>query len=545
MADLHMYTAMSKENQQEKYERNRVLLNAYPYRFGLDAPCFDDLYSRFRIFPIDNNKCVLLYKTLDNQLEVQINSDKETKYFFRDLSMPLLVENEANVYNLTFLVDNVRASEDVAMDNHIYLYYSNPDILYCAMLAFDFTPLLEREKLVFLVGESEKAHYPIDFMNKYNIDYASMTPQPIRLHELNRLCFWYKHTGAGTVLAVRTLEENPYVIGCIGWSFTKFGFTYSPEVKQSMMSEETKISYKQLEQFLETDNAKLIQDIDGALEYLNKEHSNTESFTPAEAFKAYFAFRISKISATISQPLRIIPLIVFDSHEVISNAYEKIIDSFKYSTILTTFREPIVCFARNYETGWMPYWYGLRHELASEYIYTQFLNSKFFDKYYAFRFEDLKIYPEETLRAVCEHLDIPFDDKMLSVKAAMNHGGNGVVTGFDLKPLNRDISNVFSDFDIMRLKIFYAPIHKYYGYDYFDAQEHMLDDDDVMKLFSYPFRFEINRYRSQQYKYTPDELRDWLQMTLTAYYLVGKKGAFTLPKLIKPHKSKSIEEQLP
>ena len=43
---------------------------------------------------------------------IDIKSEKKMKYFFSDLSKPIFVENEINAYNLEFLFNHVRRSED-------------------------------------------------------------------------------------------------------------------------------------------------------------------------------------------------------------------------------------------------------------------------------------------------------------------------------------------------------------------------------------------------------------------------------------------------
>ena len=523
----------NNEKLREQYNNNRALLNKYPYWFGQEIPGYDEL--DFTTFLKKENIFVVQNKTTGGSFEIEINSDRETEYFFSDLSKPLLIENETNEYNLHFLVDNVRASEDVAMDNHIYLHYSDPNILFSAMQAFDFASLLEREKIVFLVGENEGAAYPIDFKKKYNIDYSSMTPRQIQLQEMNRLCFWYKHTGAGTWLSVRALGLNSTVISTIGWFFFKTGFTRTPEYIHTVMDDSATITREKLIDFLDnSDIVNSLEGIDGVSDFVSTTYKDKDFFTPAELFRAYFIFRVSKMDKSP----RVIPLIVCDPHDDGPDGlakYEKIMESFKYLTVMTTFREPIVCFARNYENGWLPDEFYLKKELMSEYSYARFLSKKFYDRYYAFRFEDLKQQPADMLKSVCVLLNIPFDEEMLSAKAALTDKQGDTVSGFDPKPLNRDISNVFSDFDIMRLKIFYAPIHKYYGYDYFDEQEHNMDADSVIKLLSYPFRFEMSGYASHFYKYSSQELREWIRETLAEYYHVGRTSKYILPKLIKPY----------
>ncbi|WP_243152382.1 hypothetical protein [Pseudoflavonifractor sp. 524-17] len=50
-------------------------------------------------------------------------------------------------------------------------------------------PLVEREKVVFLI-EDEQRQYPIDFKERFGIDYSQFSVQPVALSEYNRL-IWH------------------------------------------------------------------------------------------------------------------------------------------------------------------------------------------------------------------------------------------------------------------------------------------------------------------------------------------------------------------
>ena len=526
---------------QDTYVKNCTAIKDYSYYFGEEIPDFDDLH--IKVFPVEGN-IYFSYDSINNAFtEIEINSERETKYFFKDLSKPLFVENETNEYNLEFLADNVRASEDVAMDNHIYLYYDKPDAFFSILQAFDFERLLESQKLIFLVGKNEKTVYPIDFSKKYNIDYKSMKPTPIRLSEMNRLCYWYKHAHSGSVLGVSTLSLNQDIVGGRDCYFHMTPFARSAAFKKAMMDTDTQISKDELCSFFSTDTAKAIRDaegvgnvvtIEGALDFVKTTFPDKDAFTPTEIFKICFMLNYAKKGVSS----RIVPLIIYDPHIWDQSLYETIMDSFKYLTVLTSYREPIVTFSRSFEKG-IVVWdeFQTKYILMSDYVCAQFLNKKFYNKYYGYRFEDLKRDPKNMLKAICKLLNVPNDKKMMSVKASVTDRQGETVKGFDLSPLKRDMSSIFSEFDLMRLKIFYAPIHKYYGYDYFDADEHKLDDEDILKLFSYPFRFEISGYYRKYYgKSAPEAstLRKWLREALMQGYVVGKKGNYILPTLIKP-----------
>ena len=127
------------------------------------------------------------------------------RYFFGRLDEPIRATDEDNCYNLTFLHDNVRSSEDFAGDNHIYLLYATPEPLERLMLACDLAPLLRQQKFVFLLGKKNWKRYPIDFQKTFGVDYAERSPAPVRVEEVKRICFWYKHAYSGTELSLGVL----------------------------------------------------------------------------------------------------------------------------------------------------------------------------------------------------------------------------------------------------------------------------------------------------------------------------------------------------
>lgn len=138
--------------------------------------------------------------------------------------------------------------------------------------------------------------------------------------------------------------------------------------------------------------------------------------------------------------------------------------------------------------GWDEF--STKYLLSFDYAHAQFLHPELRSCYYGFRFEDLKTKPESVCRALCKHLNLPYDKVMLETEAPAKSRDHDVVKGFDSAPLKRDLSACLSDFDRVRLQMFYDPILRYYGYPTFSFQEHPLPENLVRELFKYPFRFE-------------------------------------------------------
>ena len=105
----------------KRYEKNCKLLAKYPYLFRKDFLPFENLPILF--FPYDDNGVLPFYKAEERFDEyTDINYPEVTHYFFRDLSKPIFARDIFSQYELEYLKDNVRRSDWVAKENHIYLH---------------------------------------------------------------------------------------------------------------------------------------------------------------------------------------------------------------------------------------------------------------------------------------------------------------------------------------------------------------------------------------------------------------------------------------
>ena len=74
-------------------------------------------------------------------------------------------------------------------ENHVYLHYTDWGIFCAYLQILSLRPLLEEEKLVFLI-EDEISQYPIDFKSRFGIDYSQCLVKPIGIREIHRL-IWH------------------------------------------------------------------------------------------------------------------------------------------------------------------------------------------------------------------------------------------------------------------------------------------------------------------------------------------------------------------
>ncbi|AJS57197.1 hypothetical protein [Paenibacillus sp. IHBB 10380] len=526
-----------------RYELNRNLFLEYPYFFPKDVPVYEEL--SFYAFKVDEKKSCLFDKSTFTHRWIETNSERETAYFFSEIKEPLLVENETNEFNFRFLMDNVRMSEDVAIDNHIYMYYENPDLFYALMQLIDFSALVKNHQFVFLLGQEERLKYPIDFKEVFGIDYSSMTPVPVRLEELKRLCIWANRPYSGTALSLDALGNNSQVEYAFESDFHILStindrlITQDPTFVKILFKVHKTYTLDQIKSFVNQQEVSIkLADLEELFSQAESHFKDKQHFNVIEIFKAIFLLRYLRKK---KNP-RIVPLILFEPHLLnFHKAYSHIMEQFQYLTVLTCVRDPIRAFLSGYERKNLVTERLLKFVLNSEYGYSDMVDSKYCNHYFAFRFEDLKLYPSQMLMAACELLNIPFEKEMLLVETPTVDSEGKLITGFDLTPLTRDFSDMISEFDNIRLKIFYGRIYKHYGYESFDLQEYVLKDELVMELFEIPFRFE--KYHQNLYGHLPDvpnavTLRSWIFDTLRSGYLKSKYDEVLFPRLLSPAEKK-------
>ena len=172
-----------------RYERNCRRLAKYPYLFRKDFPAFEELPLYF--YPFDGKGGYFPFSLADGCFLgfFDVKEERVTHHFFQDLEKPVLAEDIFSQYELEYLRDNVRPSEYVAKENHIYLHYSSW-MEFCAWLqVLDFGHLLEGKKFVFLM-EEERSLYPLDFKERFGIDYSTFPFRPVGIREIHRL-IWH------------------------------------------------------------------------------------------------------------------------------------------------------------------------------------------------------------------------------------------------------------------------------------------------------------------------------------------------------------------
>ena len=521
----------NKAELRANYERNLQALKQYPYFFDKTFREYEEL--NFQLFPA-SDEFFYCYNKEKNCFEGEYDAatDGQMRYFFESSDKPLKAENEDNLYNLNFLNDNVRASEDYAGDNHIYLLYDTPGPLERLMMTCDLEPLLQQNKFVFLVGEENKKRYPVDFKKEFGIDYSALKPTPVRIEEIKRVCRWCAHLYSGTLLSLGVLGSLNEVQSIFGEDFHKGSeingqpIPFTKEFQDALANFNTVYTAEQISEMIMSKKYRFnLPDSNAFLNWLRQQRPAPHEYTVKELFCGYFLFQYEKRNLNP----RIAPMLIFDPH-IGAYPYSELILSFPYHTALTSVREPITVFIRSQQDKVIGHEENSTKEwLASDYWFWQSIHPDLLPHYYAFRFEDLKTKPEIVCRALCKHLNLPYDKIMLEADVPFENQTHGVVRGFDTAPLKRDLSANLSEFDRMRLQMFYDPILRYYGYPTFPFEEHPLPENLVRELFKYPFRFEhVNSKIYGERAPSRHMLHAWIQDVLQNL----NRMKFVPPKLI-------------
>lgn len=531
-----IYYIPNEKELRENYNKNCSLLSNYPFLLGWTNKKWEEL--EIEVIPLSETEFCVFYKEKDIFSGIYDNATEKIPYFFKNLENPLLLEEIYLQSHLQFLQDNVRKSEDYGGDNHIYLYYENEELLSVLLQYNDLSLYLEDKKFVFLVGEEFKQCYPINFKERFDIEFREEDRKPIQLGEIKRICFWYKHAHSGNDFGRGILGESCNIQALKGHDFHSYSekngtLIWLNEIFRRILKEpQYKITFQQLKEFNEGNGYYIaLEEYEEFLFWLEQKVER-QYVTVIELFKGYFLFQYEKRKINP----RIVPMLLWDPHMTENNLYDDIIKSFTYQIILTSMREPIRTLYSSYKKGLLG-WneFQTKFFIASDYQLDLFLNEEFQDNYYGYRFEDLKLYPLEQLKSICQVLNIPVDENMLDAKAPHEKIDGTVVEGFDMGALKGDMSQILSDFDQMRLKIYYEPILKYYGYDTFDLEEYPLTMNEVAQLFHYPFRFEReNQEKFGEFAPSPEALRKWIyDVMIQTYndYRIGKKIRF--PKLVQ------------
>ena len=484
-----------------RYENNCKLLAKYPYLFRKDFLDFEFLPLRF--YPYDDNRFVPFHVGEGRFGEyIDFKLPRVTRNFFKDLEQPILAENVFSQYELEYLNDNVRKSEYIGRENHIYLHY--PDWpAFCAYLqCLNMRPLLESEKLVFLIGD-EIGQYPIDFKARFGIDYSQNPVKPVGLGEINKI-IWHTqlstHNGGDFFNEIFDAHPNLLPLPSIMMDNVEESVKNWKEALNS-----AKGSKEAKQEFLRQKGANtwVIQELCGIQDPSDK-----------DIFAAIYLSN-KTITKFLDPAARIAPAVFFQPHfpnivydlnvdrkdrtALHSEVYDKTVSSpifrgFKYIKTFTPMRRFTTSHGATVKFMYNSALEGAEKRKKGEEkgkavavvpdaVTQRVLNRSFMidwqDRLYTdsvlVRFEDGKLNPRATFTALAAFLDLPYTESMTycSLNGEIDPeslAGNDL--GFSTAALYRTYDEYTNDAERTYIEYFLRDAYEYYGYgfQYYDGQ---------------------------------------------------------------------------
>ena len=477
------------QKQKKQYERNCRALSKYPYFFHDGFLEWEELPILF--FPFDEKGYIPYFKGEDRFGDyIDFNDPVIDRYFFKDLEKPILAQDVYSQYQLEYLNDNVRKSEWVARDNHIYLHYAQWQ-RFCAYLqCLDFTALLKEKKLVFLI-EEEIDRYPIDFKARFGMDYSQYPIKPVGIREIKKM-IWHTQlaTHNGGDLFNEIFYGHPNLIAYESLMFDS--------VEESIQKQRQELRKVRRGECAPTPALKALLDIPSptdkdllvamflANDAVSGDNRGGERIVPALFFQPHFSNMTYRPQLNQTGDRAIL---VSEEYESIRNS--PLFQQFKYIKTFTPMRRPTTSYGATVRFMERMANEDLEGEKAvGDVLTVRLLNRSFmvdrWDRLYRdsvlVRFEDGKLNPKATFTALAEFLDIPYTESMTYCSGASglnpeSLAGNDL--GFDPAAIYRTYDDYVNDADRSLLEYFLRDAYQEYGYDFHYYHGETVDMDWV------------------------------------------------------------------
>ena len=470
------------EDQKKRYARNCAALAKYPYLFREDFPDFEALPVQF--FPFNDERYIPFFKA-EHRFGAYVNFNDPVidRYFFRDLDKPVLARDVFSQYQLEYLNDNVRKSEWVGRENHIYLHYTDWTTFCAYLQCLELRPLLSEKKLVFLM-EGEIEQYPIDFHARFGIDYAQYPVRPIGIGEVTRM-IWHTQLAAhnGGDFFNEIFYGHPNLLSYESIMFDNIQKAVA-EVKANWRRVDwlTPRLRRQLSRIKRpTDKDFLValfldrQDISGSLDHGSR-------IAPALFFQPHFSNMIYDIRES---ELKGAPMLYSEQYEAIRTS--PLFHGFRYIKTFTPMRRITTSYAASVRFMLDREAQGEEVKVVPDVLAERLVNRSFmvdqWDRLYRdsvlVRFEDGKLNPRATFTALAEFLDLPYTESMTycsSRKGIDPESLKGNARGFDPATVYRTYDEFANDEERAFLEYFLRDAYEYYGYDFHYYQGEPVDE---------------------------------------------------------------------
>jgi len=497
----------------KRYEKNCRLLRKYPYLFRRDFPAFENLPLRF--YPFDDNK-YLPYDVRKQSFGELFLPWRQviSRNFFADLTRPILAADVFSQYELEYLVDNVRKSEHIGRENHIYLHYASWPVFCAYLQVWDLAEILKERKIVFLL-EAEIEQYPLDFKQRFGIDYSQYPVRLPGIRDFKRL-IWHtqlsSHNGGDFFNEI--LDAHPNLLA---WPSDIFDEMLNELDASEAILQKAKTA-REAQKQLDWADTRLVEEL-----------YNLPDRTHKDILVAIYMKSVSKTSPYYDAASRIVPAIFFQPHfynifygvynfkpgvaQLRSEEYEKICGSpvfqgFKYIKTFTPMRRITGSYAATVK-------FKLKDEdethLLDDVLTGYVLNRSFmvdwqnrlFKDSRLVRFEDGKLNPKATFRALAAFLDLPYTESMtycsmFGKRDPESLAGNDI--GFSPAAIYRTYDDYANDAERAFIEYFMRDVYEYYGYDFHYYQEQPVDYVQVLawvqnfEKINYFMRESLNKF---------------------------------------------------
>ncbi len=489
------------EEQRKRYKRNRHALEGYPYFFcEKPFPDFDELPVKF--FPYDDNG-YLPFPIQENRFLDYMDPSYPVigRNFFQDLAQPVFASDVFSQYELEYLNDNVRPSEWCARENHIYLHYTDW-VQFCAWLSvLELSPLLKSKKIVFLI-EEERTLYPIDFKQRFGIDYERFQLRPFAIGEVQRL-IWHTqlsyHNGGDFFNEV--FHGHPYLM-----------------VDDSLLAPDLIETIDQIMDMLQTHREKLQHlRISGTVMDARLVRKLAAMKAPTRKDALVFLFLGDmKISQHLDPRSRIAPVLFLQPHfhhvdysiltadrdraVLYAESYETIcksglLDGFKYIKTFTPLRRISNSYAASVHYGYyvnylLPREEGETGEGMIDLLAEQLVNRSclvdpkdphFIDSRVV-RYEDAKLEPKATFTALAAFLDVPYTESMNECTGPNAVEREGKKEGFSTEGVYRTYDEYACPTERYLIEYFMRDVYERYGYDFLFYDGAPVDESRIEEL---------------------------------------------------------------
>lgn len=218
------------------------------------------------------------------------------------------------------------------------------------------------------------------------------------------------------------------------------------------------------------------------------------------------------------------PVFIFDAHSRIDALikHKKIIEMFDDFCFYSSYRNPVYITASSIKSN-----YYISQELTDRLLkmnifeFLQDISDEWKEKYFISKFEDEKLYPEETFKAICRQFGVKYSPSMMLANEIGPTCRGYEIRGFDTEPVTRKLDDIFSEDDMFFLKIVYQFILRKYGYKDYFIEDSFFENKKLFEKVNEKYLMYISK----------DELQDLLIEILNVYKTRARKWYF--PKLIE------------